>query len=203
MSSAPVLEKPSQQQPTSTPPTTGAPRTLNVPSWRGILATAMMGAFVIAAIWSVIDLRINLATLIDSWDNATRFFSNVFPLDFPSWAELWDMTALTLAIVISATVLGVVVSLIAALLAARPTSHNPAVRAAARFFIVLMRAAPELILAIFFLRVFGFGSIAGILALGFTSVGWSENFTPMRSKTPMTVLDGHCKQTARVGSNKF
>jgi phosphonate transport system permease protein len=130
-----------------------------------------MAAFTIAAIWSVVDLRINLATLIESWDNATRFFSNVFPLDFPSWAELWDMTALTLAIVISATVLGVIVSLIAALLAARPTSDKPAVRAAARFFIVLMRAAPELILAIFFLRVFGFGSIAGILALGFTSVG--------------------------------
>ena len=171
MSTAPVLDKPSQQEPTSTPPTTGSPRTLNVPSWRGLLATGIMAAFIIAAIWSVIDLRINLATLIDSWDNATRFFSNVFPLDFPGWAELWEMTALTLAIVISATVLGVIVSLIAALLAARPTSDNPAVRAAARFFIVLMRAAPELILAIFFLRVFGFGSIAGILALGFTSVG--------------------------------
>ena len=170
MSTAPVLEKPSQQEPTSTPPATGSPRTLNIPSWRGILAAGIMAAFIIAAIWSVIDLRINLATLIDSWDNATRFFSNVFPLDFPSWAELWEMTALTLAIVISATVLGIVVSLIAALLAARPTSDNPAVRAAARFFIVLMRAAPELILAIFFLRVFGFGSIAGILALGFTSV---------------------------------
>ncbi|GAA4474774.1 hypothetical protein GCM10023190_09150 [Enteractinococcus fodinae] len=171
MSTAPVLDKPAQQEPTSTPPTPGSPRTLNIPSWRGLLATGIMAVFIIAAIWSVIDLRINLATLIDSWDNATRFFSNVFPLDFPSWAELWEMTALTLAIVISATVLGVIVSLIAALLAARPTSDHPAVRAAARFFIVLMRAAPELILAIFFLRVFGFGSIAGILALGFTSVG--------------------------------
>lgn len=171
MSTAPVLDKPSQHELTTNPPATGSPRTLNIPSWRGLLATGIMAAFLIAAIWSVIDLRINLATLIDSWDNATRFFSNVFPLDFPSWAELWEMTALTLAIVISATVLGVVVSLIAALLAARPTSDNPAVRAGARFFIVLMRAAPELILAIFFLRVFGFGSIAGILALGFTSVG--------------------------------
>lgn len=170
MTTAPVLEKPTPDQ---APPHTSPEhsKTLNVPSWRGILATTIMGGFVVAAIWSVIDLRINLATLIDSWDNAVRFFSNVFPLDFPSWAELWGMTALTLAIVVSATVLGVVVSLAAALLAARPTSKQPVVRGAARFFIVLMRAAPELILAIFFIRVFGFGTIAGILALGLTSVG--------------------------------
>ena len=170
MSTAPVLDR-QPQHTTPVTPQSDSPRTLNRPSWRAVLATTIMGAFVVAAIWSVIDLRINVATLIDSWHNATRFFRNVFPLDFPSWAELWDMTALTLAIVISATVLGVVVSLVAALLAAKPTSEKPAVRAVARFFIVLMRAAPELILAIFFLRVFGFGSIAGILALGFTSVG--------------------------------
>ena len=170
MSTSLVLEAPTEGH---TPPETPRhqTRTLAFPSWRGLLATTIMAGFVIAAIWSVVDLRINIATLIDSWDNATRFFSNVFPLDFPSWAELWEMTALTLAIVVSATVLGVFVSLIAALLAARPTSHNPAIRAGARFFIVLMRAAPELILAIFFIRVFGFGTIAGILALGLTSVG--------------------------------
>lgn len=130
-----------------------------------------MVVFLAAAIWSIIDLRINVATLIDSWDNAARFFGNVFPLDFPGWAELWEMTALTLAIVVCATALSVALSLITALLAARPTSNNHGVRAGARFFIVLMRAAPELILAIFFIRVFGFGSMAGILALALASIG--------------------------------
>lgn len=170
MNTAPVLETPVVHQTPPEPPHRDT-KTLTVPSWRGLLATSIMAAFLIAAIWSVIDLRINIATLIDSWENATRFFSNVFPLDFPTWAELWDMTALTLAIVVSATALAVVVSLFVALLAARPTSKNPDVRAGARFFIVLMRAAPELILAIFFIRVFGFGTMAGILALGLASVG--------------------------------
>jgi len=147
------------------------PRTLNTPTPAGVLATVIMLAFVTAGAWAVAELKINAATLVRSWENAVRFFRNVMPLDFPGLAELWEMTALTLAIVVSATVLAVVLSLIAALLAARPTSKSPAVRATARFFIVLMRAAPELILAIFFIRVFGFGSMAGILALGLSSIG--------------------------------
>lgn len=147
------------------------PRTLNTPTPAGVLVTVIMLAFVTAGAWAVAELKINAATLVRGWENAVRFFRNVMPLDFPGLAELWEMTALTLAIVVSATVLAVVLSLIAALLAARPTSKSPAVRATARFFIVLMRAAPELILAIFFIRVFGFGSMAGILALGLSSIG--------------------------------
>ncbi|MDO5513017.1 phosphonate ABC transporter, permease protein PhnE [Corynebacterium sp.] len=159
MSSTLLVEKPSD------------PRTLTTPTPAGILATVIMVSFVTAGVWAVAELKINAATLIRSWENAVRFFRNVMPLDFPSLAELWEMTALTLAIVVSATILAVVLSLVAALLAAKPTSTSPAVRSAARFFIVLMRAAPELILAIFFIRVFGFGSMAGILALGLSSIG--------------------------------
>lgn len=159
MSSTLVVEKPQD------------PRTLNTPTPAGVLATVIMVSFITAGVWAVAELKINVATLVRSWENAVRFFRNVMPLDFPSLGELWEMTALTLAIVVSATILAVVLSLIAALLAARPTSKSPAVRSAARFFIVLMRAAPELILAIFFIRVFGFGSMAGILALGLSSIG--------------------------------
>lgn len=121
MTSAPVAtRRPESTQP-APPQGPADKRTLSLPSWRGLMATGIMVAFLAAAIWSIIDLRINIATLIDSWDNAVRLFNKVLPLDFPSWAELWEMTALTLAI--------------------------------------------------FFIRVFGFGSMAGILALSLASIG--------------------------------
>lgn len=171
MTAAPAVHQPQEQKAAGAPARLHDLRTLPLPSWRGMLATGIMAAFLVAGVWSVTDLRINIATLVSSWDNATRFLGNAFPLDFPGWGELWEMTALTLAIVVAATALSVVLSLVAALLAARPTSRSRTVRSLARFFIVLMRAAPELILAIFFIRVFGFGSVAGILALGLASIG--------------------------------
>ena len=148
-------------------------RTLQVPSWRAMLAASIMGAFLVAGIWSVIDLRINLATMLDSWQNAVTFMGRALPLEFPPAAELIEGTLLTLAIVVFATVLAVVMSIPVALLAAHNTSRSAPVRAGARAFIVVMRAMPELILAIFFIRVFGWGmgAVAGVLALALHSIG--------------------------------
>ncbi|KAB1641726.1 phosphonate ABC transporter, permease protein PhnE [Gulosibacter chungangensis] len=140
-------------------------------SWRTVVGAGFFLAFVVAAVWSIIDLDINLSTIAQSWDNAVRFFGLVFPLDFPSLGETLVMTGQTLAIVAVATLLSVVISTAAALFGAKPTSKSPAVRTVARGFIVVMRAIPELVFAIFFMRLFGFGALGGVLALAFHSVG--------------------------------
>lgn len=124
-----------------------------------------------AAVWSIIDLKINLATMIDGIDYAVAFLRRVVPLDFPPPGEILTMVGQTLAIVVCATVLSVLLSVPVALLAARNTTINAATRGGARVIIVVARALPELILAMFFLRVFGLGALAGILALGLHSVG--------------------------------
>ncbi|NLE98739.1 MAG: phosphonate ABC transporter, permease protein PhnE [Propionibacterium sp.] len=130
-----------------------------------------MGAFLFFSIRAVIDLRINIATMVDSADNAANFIRRTVPLEFPSFAELWEMTALTLSIVTVATLLAVIMSTVVALLAARPTSSSRAVRGTSRAFIVLMRAMPELVLTIIFTRLFGLGTVAGVLALALHSIG--------------------------------
>ncbi|QFG68395.1 phosphonate ABC transporter, permease protein PhnE [Ornithinimicrobium pratense] len=155
----------------SVPPVEQDRRTIPLPSLRGLLAWAIVLAFVSGGVWSIIDLRINIASLADSWDNAVRFMRRTLPLDFPPWVEVARTTAYTLAIVLLATVLAVVLSTAVALLAARTTCRSPGVRGAARAFIVLMRALPELVLAIIFIRIFGFGAMAGVLALGLHSIG--------------------------------
>lgn len=149
----------------------GDRRTLAPPSPKGVLAWLVVLAFVVGGTWSIIDLRINIASILDSWDNAERFLGRTLPLEFPPLGELAASTAYTLAIVIVATALAVVLSTVAALLAARNTCRSAPVRGAARVFIVLMRAMPELVLAIIFIRVFGFGAVAGVLALGLHSIG--------------------------------
>jgi phosphonate transport system permease protein len=124
-----------------------------------------------AAIWSAGALHITIATFVDGWDNAVDFLDRTVPFTLPEPAELWRMIGQTLAIVVLATVLGFLISLPMALLAAANTTPHPAVRMVARLLIVLERALPDFILAIFFVRVFGIGSLPGILALGIGSVG--------------------------------
>ncbi|WP_288801507.1 phosphonate ABC transporter, permease protein PhnE [uncultured Corynebacterium sp.] len=141
------------------------------PSINTSLVVIAMALLAIAGAWSVSEIGINIATIVDSADNAARFIQRMFPLDFPPLGELISMVAETLAIVILATVLAVVVSLPISVAAAKATSRGNLSRGTARTVIVLARAIPDLVLAIFFLRVFGLGAAAGIIAMGLHSIG--------------------------------
>ncbi|QFQ01889.1 Phosphate-import permease protein PhnE [Corynebacterium urogenitale] len=141
------------------------------PSINSSLVAFVMALLAIAGAWSVSEIGINVATIVDSADNAVNFVQRMFPLDFPSAGELISMVAETFAIVFLATVLAVVISLPISVAAAQATARGTISRGAARTIIVLSRAIPDLVLAIFFLRVFGLGATAGILAMGLHSVG--------------------------------
>ncbi|GAB3300757.1 phosphonate ABC transporter, permease protein PhnE [Epidermidibacterium keratini] len=141
------------------------------PSLNSVAVLVVLLGLVAASIWSIIDLKINIASIVDSVDNARSFLSRTVPLDFPPFGELLGLIGQTLAIVTCATVLSVVLSLPIALLAASNTTPGRSWRAGSRVVIVLARAVPDLILAIIFFRLFGLGAIAGILALGLHSIG--------------------------------
>lgn len=135
-----------------------------------MVATVMLGILA-ASIWSIIELGITVEAFGQSMDNASRFLGRMFPLQFPPAGELIEMILETLAIVIMATALSVVLSLPLALWAASNTTTGPVARATSRTFIVITRAVPDLVLAIIFYRIFGFGAIPGILAMGIHSIG--------------------------------
>ena len=141
------------------------------PSANRVAAWGALVAVLGAAIWSVADLEINIASMVRSLDNAANFTSRVFPLDFPPLGELLVMTGQTLAIVVVATVLAVVLSLPVAIFAASNTTSGPVMHGAARTIIVLCRAVPDVVFAIIFFRLFGLGALPGILALGLHSIG--------------------------------
>lgn len=136
-----------------------------------LAASVVLLALVIAGAWSIASLGINVATIASSLDNAVAFLDRMFPLDFPPLGETLGLIFETLAIVFLATVLSVALSIPVALAAARSTARNRTSQGMARALIVLARAIPDLVLAIIFLRMFGLGATAGILAMGIHSVG--------------------------------
>lgn len=141
------------------------------PSVNTIAVACVCLGLLAASVWSLIDLKVNVASIIDSLDNARQFMTRVFPLDFPPVGELLELVAQTLAIVFLATLLSVVLSIPVALGAASLTTTGPVNRGSSRVLIVTMRAIPDLILAIIFLRLFGLGALPGILAMALHSIG--------------------------------
>ena len=157
---APAITKP------QTPAPEKKPRNYN-----SIAATAVLILLAAIGAWSVNSIGINLVTISESADNAVNFVSRMFPLEFPPMGELLSLIAETLAIVFLATALSVIISVPLAVIAARTTTFSPTSRWIARALIVLVRAIPDLVLAIVFIRMFGIGAIGGILAMGIHSVG--------------------------------
>jgi phosphonate transport system permease protein len=153
---------------TATPPPrapTRQHRPCRTAAWITLAALAAAGC------WAVADLRINVATFIDSARNAADFAGRMLPLDFPPLGELLALSGQTMAIVVWATLLSVVISVPLAILAASNTTPGHAARYGARTLIVVVRAVPDVVLAIIFFRVFGLGAMTGVLAMGVHSVG--------------------------------
>ena len=82
----------------------------------------------------------------------------------------------TLEIALWGSVIAVLIGMPLALLGARNVTPHPALRAGSRAASGFLRAVPELIAALFLVIAFGFGPIAGVLALGLHSAGFLGKF---------------------------
>ncbi|WP_447932193.1 phosphonate ABC transporter, permease protein PhnE [Sphingopyxis fribergensis] len=82
----------------------------------------------------------------------------------------------TLEIALWGSVIAVLIGLPLALLGARNVTPHPVLRTGSRAASAFLRAVPELIAALFLVIAFGFGPIAGVLALGLHSAGFLGKF---------------------------
>jgi len=82
----------------------------------------------------------------------------------------------TLEIALWGTVLAVVISMPLAFFSAANLTPHRALYAASRAVVSLLRAVPELVSALFLVIAYGFGPIAGVLALAFHSAGFLGKF---------------------------
>lgn len=99
-----------------------------------------------------------------------EFSSEFFPPMWEAWREIVDAVGLTLVLAAAATLLGFLFCFPVALAGA----HNiapPWLREPVRMLIRMERALPEILALLFFVRAFGIGPFAGVIALAGSSIG--------------------------------
>lgn len=82
----------------------------------------------------------------------------------------------TLEIALWGTLIAALIGLPLALLSARNMMPSAPVRAVARTIVAVLRAVPELVSALLLVIAYGFGPIAGVLALGLHAAGFLGKF---------------------------
>ena len=106
--------------------------------------------------------------VLAGFPRALDILARMIPPDFARWQLLVDGMLESVQMAVAATLAGVLLSVPLGIAAARNLAPQP-VYLFARGFIVLGRTLHEVIIAIFFVKLFGFGPVAGLLTLAFAS----------------------------------
>lgn len=126
-----------------------------------------------------IYLALAFGTLDTNWERVaegiprgTKFIAAFFPPDFVSrWDSILDGILESIWMTVIATVAGIALSVPFGLGAARNLAPRP-VYLFCRGVIAVSRTFPEIILAIFAVKLFGFGPFAGFIALSIATIGF-------------------------------
>jgi phosphonate transport system permease protein len=109
------------------------------------------------------------------WEGLPRgagFISAFFPPDFVSrWDEIAEGIAESLWMTVVSTVVGIALSIPVGIGAAKNIAPAP-VYYFCRAVLAVSRSFQEIILAIFFVKLFGFGPFAGFVTLSFATIGF-------------------------------
>ena len=132
--------------------------------------------FLAAFAWSINKVDLTPQGLIDifrGWPETQNLLARMWPPFIPSedlnviWKAVWD----TFLMAFAGTFIGLVLGIPLGLLAAKNVMPLAFIRFLSRVTIVFARAIPALVFALFFVRVYGIGPLAGILALGLHAIG--------------------------------
>jgi len=136
--------------------------------WRWGLTLAAL-AYLVLAIGSV---EINWTRMAIGVERGQRFITGFLQPDFTSrWRDISTGLIESLTMTLTSTVIGVLISIPIGIGAARNLAPKW-VYAICRSIIAASRALQEIIVAIFFVALFGFGAFAGFLTLTFATIGF-------------------------------
>jgi phosphonate transport system permease protein len=115
---------------------------------------------------------VNWARVLEGLPRGVKFFAAFFPPDFTSrWSEIVEGIAESIWMTVVATVVGIAISIPVAIGAARNIAPA-AVYYTCRGILAVSRSFQEVILAIFFVKLFGFGPFAGFVTLAIATIGF-------------------------------
>lgn len=130
---------------------------------------------VIAAffLWSVWNMRISFARVLQGWDAAAGLVTSMVPPEFTPFKMdlLVEGMVESIAMSVVATIVGVIISIPVAFMAAENIAPRP-VYVFGRGLITVSRAFHELIIAIIVVKAVGIGALAGVIALTYKTVGF-------------------------------
>lgn len=117
-------------------------------------------------------LEVNWTRVAEGIPRGTKFIAAFFPPDFIGrWDSIQDGILESIWMTVISTVAGIALSVPFGLGAARNLAPRP-VYLFCRGVIALSRTFPEIILAIFAVKLFGFGPFAGFIALSIATIGF-------------------------------
>lgn len=138
------------------------------PRWRWALNIAVL-VYLIAA-WLSVD--VNWARVAEGLERGLNFIASFAHPDFVSrTGEIFTGIRESLTMTFTSTVIGVALSIPVGLGAARNIAPLP-VYLLCRTIIALSRTFQEIIIAIFFVAMVGFGPLAGVITLAFATIGF-------------------------------
>ncbi|MDP6706228.1 MAG: phosphonate ABC transporter, permease protein PhnE [Alphaproteobacteria bacterium] len=143
------------------------PRLIANPSLR----RAFVALAVLYLLWSFGSLEIDWGRVAQGLPRAGNMLGRMFPPDFSRWELLWQGLVESVEMALAASAIGMVLAVPLGLAAAVNIAPKP-VYLVARGVIVLTRTFHEVIIAIFFVKIFGFGPLAGVLTLVVASLSF-------------------------------
>ncbi|MEO7743663.1 MAG: phosphonate ABC transporter, permease protein PhnE [Usitatibacter sp.] len=119
--------------------------------------------------WAVAGLNIDTDRVLAGFGRAWDLLVRMVPPDFSRWPLLVKGLTESVQMAFAATLAGVILAIPLGIAAARNLAPAP-IYLVARGLIVVGRTFHEVIIAIFFVKLFGFGPVAGLLTLAFASM---------------------------------
>jgi phosphonate transport system permease protein len=141
----------------------------------------------------------------DCWSNCRCYFAGIF---HPDWSyvyngsgedlisQLWE----TICIAFLGTFISAIISLPFAFWAANTSHKQWYTSRSGKIVLAVIRSFPEIVLALMFIKAVGPGSAAGVLALGFHSVGM---LAKLFSEAIENLEEGANEAVTAAGGSKF
>ncbi|MDP3340521.1 phosphonate ABC transporter, permease protein PhnE [Frigidibacter sp.] len=123
-------------------------------------------------VFAIGTLEVNWTRITEGGERGMRFIMGFLSPDFSSrWRDISQGLIESLTMTLTSTVVGVAISIPIGIGAARNVAPRW-IYAICRSIIAISRALQEIIVAIFFVAMFGFGPFAGFLTLSFATIGF-------------------------------
>ncbi|MDQ0317444.1 phosphonate ABC transporter, permease protein PhnE [Amorphus orientalis] len=144
------------------------PQILKHPVWRPVIQIGIL-VYLLLAIGS---LEVNWLRVWEGLDRGWRFVEGFLRPDFTTrWRDISQGLVESLTMTVTSTVVGIALSIPFGVGAARNIAPLP-VYYVCRAVIAVSRSLQEVIIAIFFVAMFGFGPFAGFVTLSFATIGF-------------------------------